>query len=181
MEIKIGKSAHACSACGRDFEHDQEFHSLVRVHEQALVREDHCADCWDENIVSSAYSSWTPRYYDPKVAEAGPPEVFSPLRQVFYGAAENKERLELSVAFLAAQMLRRQKVFRLIKEGDEPESEGRVALFTDRIGNRLIEVHDPHLAHAELEEGRNLLIERLSVIESEDEKESGDDGEQAAD
>ena len=73
-------------------------------------------------------------------------------------------------------MLRRQKVFRLIKEGDEPVGEGRIALFSDRIGNRLIEVHDPQLSHGELSEGRSLLMERLQELESEEE--SGDDGEQ---
>lgn len=166
MEIKIGKSAHACRQCGREFQHEEELRSLIRIVDRDFVREDLCLDCWSEQSAPGAYSVWSPRYYDPKVAEAQPPEVFSPLRQVFYEAVESKDRIEVAVAFLAAQLLRRQKVFRLIKASDDPDTESQVSLFTDRLGDRLIEVHDPNLAYAELEEGRRVLMERLAALES---------------
>ena len=101
------------------------------------------------------------------------------MRQVFYEAVEADNRSELAKAYLAAQLLRRQKVFRLVKESDDPESEVRVTLFSDRIGNRLIEVRDPNLSFAELEAGRAALLERLNELENPQEQEreenTGDD------
>jgi len=88
------------------------------------------------------------------------------LRQVFYEAAESEDRSETAVAYLAAQLLRRQKVFRLLKESDGPESEVRVALYADRIADRLIEARDPDLSYAELEAGRITLLERLNRLEN---------------
>ncbi|HQK76740.1 MAG TPA: hypothetical protein PKZ25_11120, partial [Candidatus Hydrogenedentes bacterium] len=64
------------------------------------------------------------------------------------------------------QLLRRQKVFRLIKEFDTDEGESRIALFADRIGNRFIEVGDPGLSYQELEAGRQALLQRLRELET---------------
>lgn len=166
MEIKISKSARVCAACQQPFIHDQEMNSLVRIENQAFSREDYCSNCWSPERARGAFSVWTPKFYDPKVAEQQPPEVFSPLRQVFYDAAESDERSEAAVAYLAAQLLRRQKVFRLLKESDGTEYEVRVALFADRIADRLIEVRDPSLSYAELEAGRVTLMERLARLEN---------------
>jgi len=166
MEIKIGKSARVCQSCERLFEHEEAITSLVRVENRVLVREDYCAQCWASERATGAYSIWSPRFYDPKVAEQQPPEVFSPLRQAFYEAAESEDRGQLATAYLAAQLLRRQKVFRLIKEAEDHESDGRIALYEDRIANRLIEVRDPSLSYAEMEAGRARLLERLSELEN---------------
>jgi len=166
MEIKISKSARACAGCQQPFVHEQEMSSLVRIENQAFCREDYCTACWKPDLAQGAFSVWSPRFYDPKVAEQEPPEVFSPLRQVFYEAAESEDRSETAVAYLAAQLLRRQKVFRLLKESDGPESEVRVALYADRIADRLIEARDPGLSYGELEAGRLTLLERLNRLEN---------------
>lgn len=166
MEIRISKSAKECVACERPFEHDETMTSLVRIEHQNFVREDYCTQCWNADRATGAFSVWAPRYCDPKVAEQLPPEVFSPMRQVFYESFESQERVEMAKAYLAAQLLRRQKVFRLIKEGDSPEGDMHVILFADRIGNRFIEVRDPNLSYAELEAGRCALLERLNIIEN---------------
>ncbi|MBI2424502.1 MAG: hypothetical protein HYV27_16850 [Candidatus Hydrogenedentes bacterium] len=166
MEIKIGRYATACVKCERLFVHDEPFQSVARVGEESLTRQDYCMDCWEAALGADAYSLWRTKFYDPQVADAQPPEVFSPLRQLFYEAVESTDRLELSKAFLAAQLLRRQKVFRLLKESDESEGEVRVVLYTDRIGNRMIEVRDPHFSYQELEEGRTRLICRLQALEN---------------
>ena len=176
MEIRIGKSARACSVCGRAFAHDEELTSVVRLDNQQLVREDYCGQCWRPEQASGAFSVWTPRFYDPKVAEQQPPEVFSPLRQAFYEAVEAETRSKLAQAYLAAQLLRRQKVFRLVKESEDAENEERLTLFSDRIGNRLIEVRDPNLTFAELETGRVALLARLNELENpESEEKKSDD------
>ncbi|HNT88455.1 MAG TPA: hypothetical protein PKL84_11380, partial [Candidatus Hydrogenedentes bacterium] len=58
-------------------------HSLVRATEGSLEREDYCDACWAADRASGAYSLWTLSFYDPKVADQEPPEVFSPLRRLF--------------------------------------------------------------------------------------------------
>lgn len=166
MEIKISKSAHKCQKCERPFVHEEELMSTVRIENQMLVRDDFCPNCWDPKHATGVFSQWTFRFYDAKVADQQPAEVFSPLRHVFYEAAESEDRTELAVAYLASQLLRRQKVFRLLKESDSTEREVRLTLFTDRIADRLIEVRDPNLSYAELEKGRCILLERLSALEN---------------
>jgi hypothetical protein len=166
MEIKISKSAHTCMGCHREFVHEEPVNSLVRWVDNALQREDYCADCGTPERFSGAWSVWTPNYYDPQVAEQQPAEVFSPLRQLFYEAVESEDRIECAKAFLAAQLLRRQKVFRQIKESDEAEGEARVFLFADRLGNRLIEVRDPSFTYLEMESARKSLLDRLRELET---------------
>ncbi len=177
MDIKIGKSARACCVCGREFKHEEPFTSMLRPDVEGLARSDYCRGCWDEQTPPQAYSVWKANYYDAEVAEQTSPESFSPLRQLFYEAVEATERPTVAMTFLAAQLLRRQKVFRLIKETQDPDTDAVVALFTDRIGNRLVEVKDPCLTHAELEVGRRLLMDRLGEIESTELEEGLEDGE----
>ncbi len=179
MEIKIGKSAHACCACGREFVHDETLTSAVRIEEQALARRDYCAACWNTEAAAGAFCVWSPKFCDPKVAEQQPPEVFLPLRQLFYDAVQSDERSELAVAYLAAQLLRRQKAFRLIKESDESDGDVKLVLFADRIGNRPIEVRDPNLTYEELETGRRVLMERLNALERPAEPEAEEEGDHA--
>jgi hypothetical protein len=181
MEIKIGRSSHTCALCEADFVHESPIHSLVRVVEDQFVREDYCTQCDATELIESAYSTWTAQYYDPKIAEQEPEESFSPLRQAFYTAAEDsKNRASLAVAYLAAQLLRRQKVFRLIKESKDLDTEESLILFNDRIGNRLIEVSDPTLSHAELDAARGVLMEALLALEAPDEPETEGDVESDA-
>ena len=97
--------------------------------------------------------------------EQQPAEAFSPLRQAFYEAAERPGRESIALAYLAGQLLRRQKVFRFIKQTTDPETEAAIMLFLDRIGNRMIEVHDPNLTTADLERGRVQLLHRLAELE----------------
>jgi hypothetical protein len=139
---------------------------LLRIAEGAFHREDYCDACWNQERTQGAYSTWNHSFYDPKVAELESEETYSPLRQLFYEAIQSEERVVQARAYLAAQLLRRQKVFRLVKEGDAAEEETRILLFTDRIGNRLIEVRDPNFSFRELEAGRVTLIERLQQLEA---------------
>lgn len=184
MDIKIGKSARSCTKCEEIFSHEQEMFSVVRVQDELFVREDFCPQCWTNDEGTKSYSYWSPRFYDPEVAAQAPPESFSPLRQIFYDSVESRDRDQLAVAYLAAQLLRRQKVFRLLKEVDDPDAESNVILFSDRIGNRLIEVQDPSLTYEELEAGRSLLMERLNAIENPtdtDSEETAEDEEEMLD
>jgi len=166
MDIKIGKSAKHCCACEADFLHEQVIYSLLRPLDDLYVREDFCESCWSEERAEAAFSSWTAQYYDPDALNDDSEEEFSPLRKTFYAVVEDQDRLSQSIAYLAAQLLRRQKVFRLIKETEDLETEESLILFNDRIGNRLIEVHDARLTHAEMEAGRLELLSKLSALEN---------------
>jgi hypothetical protein len=176
MEIKIGKAARLCSDSEAEFEHGQTVISLVRIENQEYIREDYSEKSWNADAGSSAIAVWTTTFIDPRVADQEPPESFSPLRRTFYDAAEAKDRSELAVAYLAAELLRRQKVFRRIKESDDPEGEARIALYADRLGDRLVEVRDPDLSLGELESGRSMLMERLRELEDPtDEEDTADE------
>lgn len=165
MEIKINKSAHQCRGCEQPFEHERRIVSSMRRGDEGLLREDFCPGCWNDERSASSFCMWTAQFQDPRVLEQQPAEVFSPLRQVFYENAEREGREAVAVAYLAGQLLRRQKVFRFIKQTADPDTEAVVFLFSDRIGNRLIEVHDPNLTTGELERARQELLRRLAEIE----------------
>ena len=176
MDIKIGKSARVCSECGQLFVHEQSMTSIIRPGDAGFIRTDFCEGCWRDARAEGAFSVWSAQFYDPQVAEQGPPEAFTPLRQSFYEAVEQEGRETMAMAYLAAQLLRRQKVFRLIKETPDPDTDVSMLLFSDRIGNRLIEVQDPSLTHGELDDGRKRLMARLSELENSQAEEGGDDG-----
>ncbi|MBI2433963.1 MAG: hypothetical protein HYV26_13935 [Candidatus Hydrogenedentes bacterium] len=173
MEIKISKSARTCLRCEREFIHEEEVSSAVRIVEQQLQREDYCRDCWDAVERDNIYSYWSPKFLDPRVLEQVPEESFSPLRKLFYEAAESEVREDQAKAFLAAQLLRRQKVFRLIKESDEAEGELRLYLFSDRVGNRLVEVRDPTFSYKELDAARHTLVQYLRSTEQQETDDNG--------
>jgi len=176
MDIKIVKSGRACSGCNGEFQHEQPLTSTLDIVEGQLVREDYCGECLQEQDADTAYSAWTSEFYDPTVADQQPAEHFSPLRSIFYECVESEDRQSIAVAYLAAQLMRRQKVFRWIKESHDPETEAAQFLFTDRIGNRLIEVNDPNLSHAELEIARGRLLEQLNAMENTEAEEGTEDG-----
>lgn len=165
MEIKISKSARVCVACSKEFVHEQKLTSAMRRGPEGWLREDYCPGCLSEEQGASALCVWSAHYIDPNVANQQPAEALSPLRQAFYEAAEKSDRASVALAYLAGQLLRRQKAFRFIKQTIDPETEAAVMLFLDRIGNKMIEVNDPNLTTAELERGRVALLHRLAEIE----------------
>lgn len=170
MEIKIGKNAKKCFVCETPFVHEQVFVSRTQLQEGVLLREDYCEECWDPGWGEGAFCVWRPVFRDPAVEREEPPEAYSPLRQVFYEALESEDRAVLARAYLAAQLLKRQRVFRLIKESDESDGETRISLYVDKHGDGLIEVRDPNLSYAELEAGRADLLQRLAEIEAPQEQ-----------
>lgn len=179
MEIKISKSAHRCQGCQTPFVHEQRIVSSMYKTAEGFLREDFCPGCWSDEKSTQSFCMWTAQYADPQILEQQPPEVFSPLRQIFYEAAERSGRAAIAVAYLSGQLLRRQKVFRFIKQTVDPDTEAVVFLFLDRIGNRLIEVNDPNLTTGELDRARHELLHRLAELEGtldEPEAPSDDEG-----
>jgi hypothetical protein len=172
MEIRIGKPGHTCASTERHFEHGESVVSVMRVENQQVVRQDFAKPEWGDERAAGAIAVWETQYSDPAVADKEPPEKFSPLRKIFYDSAESEDRIQIAKAYLAAQLLRRQKVFRLVKESDDVEGDARVTLFMDRIGNRLAEAKDPHLTYAEMEAARVELMNELNTLEGGGSQES---------
>jgi len=175
MEIRIGKSTRVCARTQQTFEHGQELLSLVRQGEEGLVREDYTKEAWEPGCADGAIAVWATSYVDPDNHTQETEDAFSPLRNLFYESVESEDRTDLAKAYLAAQLLRRQKVFRLIKEGEESETDSKFALYTDRIGDRMIEVRDPNLSYAELNAARGSLMESLNALEEPEAPEAGEE------
>mgnify|MGYP001245779251 CR=1 FL=1 len=166
MEIRISRCATRCHACEHDFVHEQKVHSVARMEQETLVRLDYCAECRPRDKDGALFCSWETRYNDPKILEAEQQETLSPLRRLFYDLADSSVRIDLAQAFLAAQLLKRQRAFRQIRESEDSEGDTRTTLYLDRSGNRLIETRDLNFSYAELDEARIALVERLRVLES---------------
>ena len=166
MEIRIGKPGRSSALTERQFEHGETVVSVMKVENQQLVRHDFGKPEWADDRATGAIAVWETHYSDPAMAQQEPAEKFSPLRKIFYSVVESDDRVQIAKAYLAAQLLRRQKVFRLVKESDDTDGEMRVALFMDRIGNRIAEARDPHLTYAEMETARVQLMEELTALEA---------------
>jgi hypothetical protein len=166
MEIKIGRTSRQCCQSGEPFEHNQSIVSVLQVEDHSFERRDYDTRNWNDALGEGAIAVWATRYRDPRMEDQEPPETFSPLRRIFYESVEMEDRESLSVAYLAAQLLRRQKVFRLLRDSGAQADGIQVALFVDRHGDRIIEVRDPSLNYAELDRARIILMDRLKQLES---------------
>ncbi len=172
MEIKINRCSDACHQCEAVFAHQDKIHSVAQWNDSKLERQDFCKHCFADREEGDVWCAWASQYVDPKVAEAERQESFSPLRRLFYDLAASEERSSLAQAFLAAQLLKRQRVFRQIRETEEEQEQGtcRVCLYLDRAGNRLIETRDLNFSYTELDNARVLLMEELRQRETPSEE-----------
>ncbi len=166
MEIKISKCATRCHGCEHDFIHEQKVCSMATMENESLVRKDYCTDCRPGEREAALFCYWETQYNDPKMLDAEHQESLSPLRRLFYDLANSAERLDLAQAFLAAQLLKRQRAFRQMRESEDAEGTMRTTLFLDRAGNRLIETRDLNFSYAELDVARTQLMEQLRNLES---------------
>jgi len=157
-----------CASTGESFAHGDPVYSCVFVEDSAFERRDYSAQGWNTDLAGSAYSYWRANYVDPDVMSAEDLSSRTPLLKLFNQAAESEARDDLALAFLAAQLLRRQRVFRLVKETESAESGARVTLYTDRVANRLIEVSDFAFTYDELNAAREHLMTKLTEIEAEE-------------
>jgi hypothetical protein len=179
MDIKIGKTGRECRATGLPFAHEAEVVSLVRPDEDGLVREDYAREAWTDQYGEGALAVWTTRYIDPDTQQdAEKEEERSPVREAFYACQDSEARPDLARAFLAAQLLKRQRAFRLVRESAGEEPDQRTYLYLDRSGDRLVEVRDPGLTFAELEAARAELLAALAAVAGDDDSapEEGEHG-----
>jgi len=169
MEIKISKNGTKCFSCGKDFIHEEWVWSLILDVGPEWQRQDFCLNCWGQQIKQDVISQWKHRYVDGKLKRREQEVVDSPLRKLFYESIEKEySRLELAIAFLASQLLRREKVFKKIKEMAISQRDGYIIMYIDRVDDRVIEVRDPHFSFTELEEAKRIVLERLKENPSVD-------------
>lgn len=175
MDIHLHKIARHCASSGQPFKHGDSVVSLLRKGEEALVRSDYHEHNWSTELSSNTIAIWRTTYRDPQADIAQEDEGDeSPLRAFFFEAVAEETRSGQAKAFLAAQLLRRQRRFRLLKEASQ-ENEDRVLLFLDLNTDSIVQVCDPSLSLGELRQARTALEETLrSESEETAEASSGD-------
>jgi hypothetical protein len=165
VEIQIQKESARCFACSQPFAHEQKHFSLLKIDGNNFLREDYCEGCWTESSASAAmheiYSFWETRYRDPSVERATPKEQFIPLLNLCYESIAQGGADAEAMAYVCAMILRRQKVFRFIREEKGDTSGRNVLVFSDKHNDTQIRVVDPQLTESQLGEVSRRLEEHL--------------------
>lgn len=168
MEIQIQKESQWCLRCKGKFTHDQKHHSLLRIEDNNFLREDYCEKCWPERSVPAdgdkVYSHWETKYRDPSVARATPEGQFMPLLKLCYESIAEGGRDAEAVAYVCALVLRRQKVFRFVREEKEQPSGKGFLIFADKYNDTQIRVVDPRLTEMEMQGVRRKLEEHMGSV-----------------
>ncbi len=162
MEIKISRNAIKCCNCEKNFTHEEWIGSRIMDMGEEWQRQDYCMSCWEQKKGQDSISQWRHRFIDTKLQKKEQEVIDSPLRTLFYEAVEKENsRIELAIAFLASQLLKREKVFKKIKEMVISSKDGHIIMYIDRLDDRVIEVRDPNFTLAEMEEAKRIVLERL--------------------
>ncbi len=165
MEIQIQRQSSRCTACGVPFSHEQKHYSLLKIESPNFLREDYCEACWEKRSqfpsTGEVYSRWETKYRDPAVAKATPEEQFRPLLDLCYESIAQGGADAEAMAYMSSLVLRRQKVFKFIREEQEDSSTKKVLVFADKYNDTQIRIVDPQLTESQLESTRRMLQERL--------------------
>lgn len=172
MEITVQKGLSQCLRCGAAFQHDEKHHSLLRIEGKDFLREDYCLSCWSERSSKDngerIYSYWETRYRDPAVARATPQEQFLPLLNLCYESIAEGSADAEAMAYMCALILRRQRVFRFVREEKESAPPSRsVLVFLDKHNDTQIRIVDPELTDSRLQEVKQALEEKIGPEEVE--------------
>jgi hypothetical protein len=165
MEIQLQKESSRCMQCDAAFRHEEKHFSLLRIEDELFIREDYCERCWPECSAAldmgRVYSYWETKYRDPAVARATPREQFVPLLSLCYESIAQGDPEGEATAYLCALILRRQKVFRFLREEAEETSGRTVLVFSDQHNDTQIRIIDPQLTDSQLQEVRQKIEERI--------------------
>ncbi len=162
MEIKISRTGSKCLSCEKVFIHEEWIWSRILDTDDEWQRQDFCLSCWEQQEKQDVLSQWRHRYIDTKIKRKEEEVVDSPLRKLFYESVEKEDsRMELAIAFLASQLLKRERIFKKIKEMAISQRDGYIIMYIDRIDDRVIEVRDPNFSFSEMEEAKKIVLERL--------------------
>lgn len=145
--------------------HEQRHHSLLKIEGNAFLREDYCEKCWGDRSEptedAQVYSYWETKYRDPAAEKATPKEQFIPLLNLCYESiAKDGEDAE-AMAYMCALILRRQKIFKFIREDSEDAAGKSVLMFLDKHNDTHIRIADPQLTDSQLKDVKQKLEENL--------------------
>lgn len=169
--VTIRKPGKACAKCGTAFQDGDQHYSILKHDEteQAWVRRDYCLECWGQVLDSEdgcdVHSLWRTRYVDRDAARRTPVNEYTPLLEICYDALHEQDTTQHGLAYLSAMVLRRQKVFRLVRTVRDQETEQASLLFFDRVNQAEVQVPDPPMTLEELRATRRVLQSRLTPIE----------------
>ncbi|RJP65410.1 MAG: hypothetical protein C4532_17760 [Candidatus Abyssobacteria bacterium SURF_17] len=171
MEIQIQKESPRCVACNKPFAHDQKHYSLLKIDGNNFLREDYCEACWGEHRGSATdhdiYSHWETKYHDPAVARATPQEQFMPLLNLCYESVTQTGFDAEAMAYVCALVLRRQKVFRFVREERDEASGRNVLIFADKHNDTQMRIVDPQLTESQLREVKQRLETHIGTLKEE--------------
>lgn len=165
MEIRIRKNSPVCLACSKAFQHNEVIWSrLIKVDEE-FVREDFCSECWEQRDTTEVFSYWRHKFIDSKeIKRQQELQNDSPLRNLFYEMVSNSEsRSDEAIVYLVSQLLRREKIFKKLKEVVVSKTDGHIIIYVDRIDEKVVEVRDPNFSYQELEGARRYICEFLEA------------------
>ncbi len=165
MEIKIRKNSPVCLGCSKAFQHNEVIWSQLIKADDDFVREDFCSECWGQRNTTEVFSYWRHKFIDLKdVKRQQELQNESPIRNLFYEMVSKSEsRSDEAIVYLASQLLRREKIFKKLKEVVVSKTNGHIIIFVDRIDEKVVEVRDPNFSYQELEEARKYICEFLEA------------------
>jgi hypothetical protein len=174
LEIQIQKDSSRCILCNQSFAHEQKHYSLLKLNEDVFLREDYCEECWPKSLNSdqdgSVFSRWQTKYRDPAAANATPEGEFMPLLRLFYDCLAGITPDSEALGYICALVLRRQKIFKFLKEEKEDSSGKTVLVFHDKYYDVQVKVPDPNLTETQFREVKQKLEEHLSQKDKVDER-----------
>jgi len=172
MELQIQRGSSRCLACAQPFAHEQKHYSLLKIAGNDISREDYCEECWPKFLADNQnvplYSHWETRYRDPAAARATPEAQFVPLLRLLYDSLTGGTREHEALCYVCALILRRQKVFRLVREEKDADSGKPVLVFHDRHNDVQLKIGDPNLTESEFQEVKQRLEGHLSQKDTKD-------------
>lgn len=132
------------------------------------MRSDYCLACWEQALEgesgTTVHSLWRTRYVDRDAARRTPPNEYTPLLEICYDALSSEDAEQQSLAYLTAMVLRRQKVFRLVRREQDEATQQEAYLFFDKVNQVEVRVPDPPMSLDSLRATRRVLQSRLAPL-----------------
>jgi hypothetical protein len=163
-EWNIQSRAHACQACERQFADKAAYHTLLFDQKSEFVRQDICADCWDQQFSQGAQerkgfvSHWQGVFEAPPAAPPDPIQkatAESLLRKLI----ELNDPKHAPTAYILAAMLERK---RLLKVKEQVHRDGqRIFVYEHAKTGDVFTIPDPMLQLNQLEQVQHDVAELL--------------------
>jgi hypothetical protein len=153
----IQSRAHHCQACGKAFQDQRPYHTLLFDGKEAYIRKDICDACWKSEFNSGMDDSPEQGFlsYWQGIYQVPPPKAPEPIKKetaetLLRKLTERNDRRFAPAAFILAVMLERK---RLLKIQEQFQRDGqRVFVYEEPASGDLFTIVDPDLHLNQLEE-----------------------------